>query len=65
MIVNRALALGALIAAAASCSRVLMFGGGGGDYALRARFENAGQVVKGGMVEIAGKQVGTVDRASA
>lgn len=37
-----------------------MFGGGGGDYSLRAQFQNAGQVVKGGLVTIAGKQVGTV-----
>src|SRR5688500_6539461 len=32
----------------------------GGDYRLRAQFLNAGQVVKGGIVTLAGKQVGTV-----
>ena len=33
---------------------------GGDDYRLRAQFLNAGQVVKGGIVTLAGKQVGTV-----
>jgi len=57
--VTRVLALGALIAAV-TLSGLLMFGGGDGGYTLTARFENAGQVVKGGLVEIAGRQVGTV-----
>ena len=33
---------------------------GGGDYVRQGALQNAGQVVKGGLVEIAGKQVGTV-----
>jgi len=56
---SRVLALGVLIAAA-TLTGLLMFGGGGDGYTLKARFENAGQVVKGGLVEIAGRQVGTV-----
>ena len=59
MIVNRVLAIAA-IAGASVLLGVLMFGGGGGDYHLRAQFVNAGQVVKGGVVTLAGKQVGTV-----
>jgi len=55
---NRVLALAALITATALVA-LLMFGGSDG-YVLKLRFENAGQVVKGGLVEIAGKQVGTV-----
>ena len=56
---TRALAIGVLITATVLVA-LLMFGGGGDGYVLKARFENAGQVVKGGLVEIAGKQVGTV-----
>ncbi len=56
---TRVLALATLIAAA-TLTALLMFGGGDGGYTLKARFENAGQVVNGGLVEIAGKQVGTV-----
>ena len=59
MIVNRMLAFGAILGASVLLA-VLMFGGGGGDYRLKAQFLNAGQVVKGGIVTIAGKQVGTV-----
>jgi len=49
----------ALIAAAAVVGW-LMFVDRGGDYTIRARFENAGQVVRGGLVEIAGQKIGTV-----
>lgn len=59
MILNRIFALGAVLAAAVLLA-VLMFGGGGGDYRLRAQFQDAGQVVKGGIVTLSGKQVGTV-----
>jgi phospholipid/cholesterol/gamma-HCH transport system substrate-binding protein len=58
MTVNRVFGLGALIAAVALLA-LLMFDRGGG-YTLKAQFENAGQVVNGGLVEIAGKKVGTV-----
>jgi phospholipid/cholesterol/gamma-HCH transport system substrate-binding protein len=57
--VIRALAIGAIVAAITLVG-LLMFTGGGGQYTLHARFENAGQVVNGGLVEIAGKEVGTV-----
>ena len=60
MILNRALAFGAVLAASVALA-LLMFGGGAEDYRLRAQFLNAGQVVKGGIVTLAGKQVGTVE----
>jgi phospholipid/cholesterol/gamma-HCH transport system substrate-binding protein len=40
----------------------LMFVDTGGDYTVKARFLNAGQVVRGGLVEVAGQKVGTVKR---
>jgi phospholipid/cholesterol/gamma-HCH transport system substrate-binding protein len=51
----------ALVAAAAIVG-YLMFVDTGGDYTVKARFQNAGQVVRGGLVEIAGQKVGTVKR---
>jgi phospholipid/cholesterol/gamma-HCH transport system substrate-binding protein len=51
-------AVGSLVAAVVLVA-FLMFGSGG-EYRIKAQFENAGQVVRGGLVEIAGKQVGTV-----
>ena len=62
--VTRVLALATLIAAA-TLTALLMFGGGDGGYTLKARFENAGQVVKGGLVEIAGQAGGHGDRPAA
>ena len=50
------------LVAAAAIAGYLMFVDTGGDYTVRARFQNAGQVVRGGLVEIAGQKVGTVKR---
>jgi phospholipid/cholesterol/gamma-HCH transport system substrate-binding protein len=55
---SRVFGIGALIAAVALLA-ILMFDRGGG-YTISAQFENAGQVVNGGLVEIAGKKVGKV-----
>lgn len=55
---TRVLAVAAIVVGAALAA-ALMFGGGGG-YTLRAQFLNAGQVVDGGLVEIAGVPVGEV-----
>jgi phospholipid/cholesterol/gamma-HCH transport system substrate-binding protein len=49
----------AVLVGAVALAGLVMFEGGGG-YKVSARFENAGQVVEGGLVEIAGKKVGTV-----
>ena len=38
--------------------------GGGGAYTITARFTNAGQVVPGGLVQIAGRSVGKIDKLS-
>jgi phospholipid/cholesterol/gamma-HCH transport system substrate-binding protein len=38
----------------------LLFGGGGDKYTLKARFINAGQLVKGNLVELGGVQIGQV-----
>jgi phospholipid/cholesterol/gamma-HCH transport system substrate-binding protein len=56
--VIRSLTIGVIVAAAALLALVMFDGGGG--YTVSARFENASQVVRGGLVEIAGKKVGTV-----
>ena len=57
---TRAITIAAVVLAAAAMAFV-MFGGAPGDsYVVKARFENAGQVVKGGLVEVAGKPVGKV-----
>jgi phospholipid/cholesterol/gamma-HCH transport system substrate-binding protein len=57
----RAAVVVALVAAAAVVGW-LMFFDSGGDYTVRARFQNAGQVVRGGLVEIGGQKVGTVKK---
>ena len=46
--------------AAATVLLALLFFGGGGGYTVNARFINAGQLVKGNLVEIGGTKAGTV-----
>ena len=58
----RVLAGAAVIAAAVLVVLVLFTGGGG--YQVTAEFQNAGQLVKGGEVRVAGSRVGTVDPAT-
>jgi phospholipid/cholesterol/gamma-HCH transport system substrate-binding protein len=58
-LVGRLAAVGAVVAAIVVVA-VLLFGGGGG-YTVKAHFINAGQLVPGNQVEIAGTPVGTVD----
>ena len=50
----------AAVAAAIVIVAIVLFGGGGG-YQVKARFQNAGQLVKGNQVEIGGVPAGTVD----
>jgi ABC-type transporter Mla subunit MlaD len=38
----------------------ILFDGGGESYTVKARFQNASQVVRGGLVQIAGKRVGEI-----
>jgi len=57
--VGRVAALGAVIAAVVLVALVL-FGRGGDDYTLTARFINAGQLVKGNPVQTGGTPIGSV-----
>ena len=55
---GRAVALGALVIAAVVVALLLL--GGGSPYEVRLRTENASQLVKGNLVQVAGAKVGTV-----
>jgi phospholipid/cholesterol/gamma-HCH transport system substrate-binding protein len=58
MTIARVAAIGSLIAAIVAVG-VLMFGGGGGqEYTLQ--FQNAGQLVNGNQVQVAGKAIGKI-----
>ena len=46
--------------AAAVLAALLLLGGGGGGYTVKARFQNASQLVKGNLVQVSGQQVGKV-----
>ena len=50
------------IVAAAAVVGWLLFYDSGGEYTVKARFQNAGQVVRGGLVEVGGQKVGTVKK---
>jgi len=56
----RALTIAAFLVATGVVGLLLFGGLVGTGYTVTARFQNANQIVKGGLVEISGKQVGTV-----
>src|SRR4051812_18973576 len=56
--VGRVAAIGAVVVAVVLVG-IVLFGGGGG-YTVSAVFQNAGQIVKGNLVEVAGVQAGSV-----
>ncbi|MEA2388421.1 MAG: phospholipid/cholesterol/gamma-HCH transport system substrate-binding protein, partial [Thermoleophilaceae bacterium] len=58
-VAGRVAAIGAVVVAIVVVG-ILLFGGGGG-YSVKARFENAGQLVSGNLVEIGGTPAGTID----
>src|ERR687885_2666177 len=58
-VAGRVAAAGAVVAAIVIVA-ILLFAGGGG-YEVKARFENASQLVKGNQVEIGGTAAGSVD----
>ncbi|WP_205699486.1 MlaD family protein [Conexibacter sp. SYSU D00693] len=58
--ISRVLTAAALVVAVAVLA-VVVLGGGGADYRLTARFENAGQLVKGNLVQVAGRAIGEVE----
>lgn len=57
--VPRIAVVAALVVVAAALAITTL--GGSGDYTIKARFVDAGQVVEGGLVQIAGRPVGKVD----
>lgn len=56
---SRLVAIAALVAGAVA---VLVILGGGSSYTINARFVDAGQLVKGGLVEVGGRSVGKVEQ---
>jgi phospholipid/cholesterol/gamma-HCH transport system substrate-binding protein len=57
--VARAAAVAVVLIAVAAVSVVLL-GPGGTSYTVQARFQNASQLVKGNLVQVAGREIGTV-----
>jgi phospholipid/cholesterol/gamma-HCH transport system substrate-binding protein len=55
---SRFIAIGALVAAVIA---VVILVSGGSPYVITARFVDAGQLVKGGLVEVGGRSVGKID----
>jgi phospholipid/cholesterol/gamma-HCH transport system substrate-binding protein len=60
---ERNLAIAALVAGVIACA-VLIFGIGGGGYTIHAIFEDSGQLVSGGEVQVAGRSVGSISGLS-
>lgn len=58
--VGRIAAMGAVVLAVVLVGLVL-FGGGGESYTVKARFLNAGQLVPGNLVEVGGQKAGSVE----
>jgi phospholipid/cholesterol/gamma-HCH transport system substrate-binding protein len=58
--IGRVAAVGAVIAAIVLVALVLFGGGGVGGYKVKARFLNAGQLVKGNPVQVGGVPIGSV-----
>ena len=59
--IGRVAAVGAVIAAIVLVGIVLFGGAGAGGYKVKARFINAGQIVKGNPVQVGGVPVGSVN----
>lgn len=60
-VIGRVVALGAILVAIVVVAIVLL-GGGDNGYRVKARFQNASQLVKGNLVQISGKAVGKVEK---
>ncbi|MDP9187802.1 MAG: hypothetical protein M3O25_00960, partial [Actinomycetota bacterium] len=59
-LIVRAAALAAVLVVAVVVA-VLLLGGSGGGYKVKARFQNAAQLVKGNLVQTGGAPVGKVE----
>jgi phospholipid/cholesterol/gamma-HCH transport system substrate-binding protein len=59
--VGRVVGLAAVIVAVAAVAIVLL-DSGGGSYMVKARFQNASQLVKGNLVQVSGKSIGSVKK---
>jgi phospholipid/cholesterol/gamma-HCH transport system substrate-binding protein len=59
--IGRILALIAVVVAVGAVA-VVLFGSGGTDYTIHARFQTASQLVKGNLVQVAGVPIGTVKK---
>jgi phospholipid/cholesterol/gamma-HCH transport system substrate-binding protein len=59
--IGRVLTAAVLVVAVAVLAVVLL-GSSGAEYRVTARFENAGQLVKGNLVQVAGRAIGEVER---
>ena len=59
--IARVTALIAIVAAAVLAALILL-GGGAGGYTVKARFQNASQLVKGNLVQVSGQEVGKVEK---
>jgi phospholipid/cholesterol/gamma-HCH transport system substrate-binding protein len=58
--IGRVAAVGAVVAAIVLVALILFSGGVGGGYRVKARFLNAGQLVKGNPVQVGGVPIGSV-----
>src|SRR5919109_2712236 len=57
-------ALASAVLAAVALVAIVLFGGGGDSYSVRATFANAGQLVKGNPVQTGGVPIGSVQEIS-
>lgn len=60
-LIGRAVGFAAVLVAVVAVATLLL-GGNGGDYRVKARFQNASQLVKGNLVQVAGKSIGSVEQ---
>jgi phospholipid/cholesterol/gamma-HCH transport system substrate-binding protein len=58
--VARVISVATVVAAALVAAYVLLGGGQGSGYTVKARFQNASQLVKGNLVQVSGEEVGKV-----
>jgi phospholipid/cholesterol/gamma-HCH transport system substrate-binding protein len=60
-VIGRTAAIAAVLVAGVAVA-ILLLGGGGENYKVKARFQNASQLVKGNLVQVSGKEIGKVEQ---